>query len=85
MYLAEMRIAICDDSLKAFKLLSFDSLIKFIILFDDEHLTDELKQKADKIGVRIHSFEEVKRIGRSKIHPVQVNIFDYFINRTISI
>jgi hypothetical protein len=74
MFVAEMRIAICDDSTKALKLLSFDSLIKFVILFDDEHLTDELKQKADKIGVRLISFEEVKQIGRSKMHHVQVNI-----------
>lgn len=74
-----MRIAICDDSIKALKLLSFNSLIKFIIVFD-ENFTDELKNKANQIGVQLLSFEDVKLLGRTKIHPVQVIFFNYLIN-----
>ncbi len=67
-----MQIAICDDSMKALKLLSFDSFIKFIVLFDT-HLTEELKQKADEVGIKLLSFDEVKELGRRKVHPVKVN------------
>ena len=78
-----MCIAICDDSTKALKLLGFNSFIKFIILFD-HNLSEELKQQAEKIGVKLLTFEEVKQLGRCKIKPVQVNIFKYLLKNTKS-
>lgn len=57
-----LRVVICDDSAKAIQLMSSKSMLENIIVI--ESITDEARAKAAEMNIRIHTFDELRQIGR---------------------
>jgi len=61
----QLRIVVCDDSAKAIQLMNSKSSLEHIVVI--EKITDEVRTKAADLGIKIHSFEELKEIGRKNL------------------
>lgn len=62
---------VCDDSAKAIQLMNSKSSLEHIVVI--EKITDEVRTKAADLGIKIHSFEELKEIGRKNLKNPIVN------------
>lgn len=60
--IAQLKIAVCDDSVKALSLMNSKSSLEYVIVIDQ--ITGEAKEKAAELNIKILSFDEVKTIGK---------------------
>lgn len=65
----QLKLVVCDDSAKAMQLMSTKSNLEHVIVIDK--INDEVRQKAAEMNIRVHSFDEVKQLGKDNlIDPV---------------
>jgi len=61
----ELKLVVCDDSDKAMNLMNSTSNLKYLIVI--EKITEEARNKASELNLKILSFEELIEIGKINI------------------
>jgi long-chain acyl-CoA synthetase len=65
----ELKLIVCDDSKKALQVMGLKSNLEFLIIIDD--ITQEARDKASEINIRLFSFNDVILNGKeSLLEPV---------------
>ena len=58
-------MVICDNSEKAMQLMNTKSSLEYIIVIED--ITDEAREKATELNLKLFSYDEVKNIGKKSL------------------
>jgi long-chain acyl-CoA synthetase len=64
----QLKVVVCDDSDKALQLMNSKSNLESVIVIDN--LTDEARNKANELNIKIMTFEELKDLGKKNIKPI---------------
>jgi len=61
----QLKIVVCDDSVKALELMNFESSLKILVII--EGISDEARAKAAEKNIKLYLFEQLKTIGSEKL------------------
>jgi long-chain acyl-CoA synthetase len=59
---SQMKVVVCDDSQKAMYLMSSKANLEHLVVIDK--ISDEVKQRAAEMNIKVHSFEQLKELGK---------------------
>ena len=62
---AQLRLVVCDDSEKAIQIMNTKSSLEYLIVI--ENITDEVRNKAAEMNIKVFSFDHVKEIGKKNL------------------
>jgi long-chain acyl-CoA synthetase len=60
---SQMKVVVCDDSQKAMYLMSSKANLEHLIVIDQ--ISEEVKQRAAEMNIKVHSLEQLKELGKA--------------------